>query len=211
MKIRSITARWLISYILMLIIPLIMSSVVYFESNRILESEINRANREVVKKASLSIDNKIEAIERVTSQIAWDARLQNLSYKTEYNYSDYLFDTMLISKDLINYKSNYDFIDELYVYMINEDMGIFPGTSRRNQLLYDLVFDSKGMDYDKWHKMMTEKHSMDTYPVKRIDNSGITHDAIAFISSIPVNSVEDPLVNVVILVDTSKLFNSIAV
>jgi len=57
-KRNSILLSWLISYVLILLIPVIISGYVYSESIRIIEREINNSNTVMLKQIQENIDKK---------------------------------------------------------------------------------------------------------------------------------------------------------
>jgi two-component system response regulator YesN len=63
-KKRSIKYPWLLSYITLLIIPILISIVVYFVSSKVLEGEIGKANNSLLKQVQYEIDSRLKDIEK---------------------------------------------------------------------------------------------------------------------------------------------------
>lgn len=205
----SIILKWLISYAFILVIPILISSIAFFQTNKILKGEINKASQALTNQIGQSIDKQLEEIEKFINIIVWDDRVNSLSRKTSSIYSDYLFDTYKIAQQLNSYQSSFSIPDDFYIYFANERLGVFANKIAEVDYLYAWVHSSTGLDYDQWQALITSKHSFTAIPLKRKDTFSETHDSIAFITSLPVPQNEVPLANFLLFVDKSKFIESV--
>ena len=67
---RSVIVTWLISYISVLLIPIIISGILSQQPGTSLESEVNRANNSALEQMEQAIDNSLRGIERLSLEIA---------------------------------------------------------------------------------------------------------------------------------------------
>ena len=78
-KNRSIRISWLLSYLLIPLVPIMMSVIVYFESSKTLEGEINRANSSMLIQASQALESRFGDIIRLNTEIAWNPVIMYLT------------------------------------------------------------------------------------------------------------------------------------
>lgn len=128
-KNRSILISWLISYISILLIPIIISGFVYRESTKIVEREINNNNVIMLRQIQGIIDKKMADVERLSLQVAWNPKLKSLFYNTKPVGARERFNIAQVQKDLFIYKVANGYIDELYVYLHGSDMVVSSSTS----------------------------------------------------------------------------------
>lgn len=99
-KNRSILISWLISYISILLIPIIISGFVYRESTKIVEREINNNNVIMLRQIQGIIDKKMADVERLSLQVAWNPKLKPLFYNTKPVGARERFNIAQVQKDL---------------------------------------------------------------------------------------------------------------
>ncbi|MDQ1911563.1 hypothetical protein RAC89_14125 [Paenibacillus sp. GD4] len=71
---------WMSSYAFILAIPMIISILVYFQSGRIIENEINRANTALLKQVQQVMDSRIKEVERFSMRLAFNPQINGLMY-----------------------------------------------------------------------------------------------------------------------------------
>jgi hypothetical protein len=121
-KKRSVFLSWLVSYLIILIVPVLFSITVYNESEKIIHNEINRANAAILKQVQQSIDSRMSSIESMAMDLALNNRIKAVLYPksidTFYRYQ--LIE--IISKELRYNNIANDFIDTSYIYLKNSNI-----------------------------------------------------------------------------------------
>ncbi len=74
--INTVYISWLVSYISILLIPVIISGVVYLMSINIVSSEFTRANTALLTQVQQAIDTRLRNIERLSLEIFWNPKVQ---------------------------------------------------------------------------------------------------------------------------------------
>ncbi|TVQ20925.1 MAG: hypothetical protein EA382_14245, partial [Spirochaetaceae bacterium] len=62
--------RWLISYVVVLLVPITVGIVIYFQANRLVTYESHRANELVIAEVGRTIDGVLEDAERLSWQVS---------------------------------------------------------------------------------------------------------------------------------------------
>ena len=75
LKNRSIFQRWLLSYFSILVIPLIISNIVFINTENIVQQEVKRANTALLKQMQQTVDARIQEIGTLSFQIGMSPNL----------------------------------------------------------------------------------------------------------------------------------------
>lgn len=207
---RSVVITWLLSYLTVLLLPLIISVFVYIVASRTLESEIHEANSSLLKQVREMMDNYFQAMERLNYELTWNVRVQELLYSNKYLSSpkDFNYDLYQISQDMKPFQSAYSLVDMFYIHLNKSDTVIMPSLVREGEYAYDLLHQSKELSYDKWIATLDQKDYRGFIPLNRIDDTGKLRKTVALVSAYTMNKSESPATNV-IMVDQDRILSSI--
>ncbi|WP_248928086.1 helix-turn-helix domain-containing protein [Paenibacillus hamazuiensis] len=209
-KRRSIVLKWLFSYIVVLLLPIVINVVVYYESSKTLESEIHQANSSLLKQVKEDMDNQFRNMERLNFELTWNLKVQDMLYSNKYDsYPNELpYDQYQVTQDMKVYKSAYPSIDDFYMYIGSQDAVLLPGTRRDSDLAYKLLVDYKALTFEQWKGLMRQRELRGFMPIVRLDEEGKPRKAIAYVSSYPGRTSDQTVATNVILVDRSRLIKS---
>ncbi len=208
-KKNSVLISWLISYISVLLIPIIISTVVYMESANIIEKEITRSNQFLLKQVQQAIDGKKADIERLSLQIAFNPRLQGLMYVKEPYREHHHFTLNQILQDFRIYKLANAYIDDFFVYLHFGNVVINP------QSVYDMKFFDNNIQntdrirYAQWQELQSTSHIKNYTLMEVKDTRAKVRQNIAYIHSLPWVDPQEAVATLVILLDESKFLDSI--
>jgi YesN/AraC family two-component response regulator len=207
---RSVVLTWLISYLTILLLPLIVSVFVYFVSSRTLESEIHQANRSLLSQVQEVMDNHFEAMERLNFELTWNINVQDLLYSNKYEAhpAEFNYDTYFIAKNMTNYESAYTLVDEFYLYVKQRDIVIMPSKVRTGDYSYNMLHSGKSPTYAQWYDLVNQNDYHGFVPMERIDDNGKVRRTVAYISSYTLGKSLSPATNV-IMVDQNRILGAI--
>jgi two-component system response regulator YesN len=206
---RSVVLTWLISYLTMLLLPLIISIFVYAISSQTLKSEIHQANDALLSQVREVMDDHFLSMQRLNFELTWNLRVQELLYSNKYlaHPEEYNYDLYQISQDMKPYESAYTQIDLFYLYVKSSGMAILPGRVRDGSSAYDLVHASSTFSYDRWKSIVNQKNFRGFLPMVRNLN-GEVRKTVAYFSNYSLNSNDSPAANV-IMIDQSRILGAI--
>ena len=72
---KSIVFSFLITYLLILFVPISIGFIIYAKSSQIIEEEINRANAAVLKQLQQNVDKRLDDALRLSTDIALDPKI----------------------------------------------------------------------------------------------------------------------------------------
>lgn len=60
---KSVAYKWIVSYAVIMLIPLIVSAIIYLQTKQIVEYEIERAGHAMLKQMQNTVDSEIDQAE----------------------------------------------------------------------------------------------------------------------------------------------------
>lgn len=127
---RSVIVTWLISYITVLLVPVLINGVIYMVTWNVVETEVNRSNEAVIKQMEQAIDNHLKGIERLSVEMALNKRLAGFIHAGSPLTDNDHYELIGIAGDLGVYKVANDFIDQIYIYSKTAIRSYHPANAR---------------------------------------------------------------------------------
>ncbi|NHN29362.1 helix-turn-helix domain-containing protein [Paenibacillus agricola] len=207
---RSVLLTWLLSYLAVLLLPVIMSVIVYTQSSKALENEINQANQSLLMQVREVMDNQFEAMERLNFELRWNVRIQQFLYSDKYQLfpNEYLYDLHQITQDLLLYRTSYSLIDLFYIYLADSNKVLLPDVYREAPFAYDLMHKSNTFPYSEWNRIVSQTNAKGFIPMDRIDEAGKIRSTVAYVSSYAIEKGKSSATNV-IMIDQSRILRAI--
>jgi AraC-like DNA-binding protein len=128
---------------------MIISLIVYSQSSEALKSEIHRANDSMLRQVRYTIDTQIDLMKRLTMEITWNAKLQDLMYSSK-TPGDAQFTAYQLVKEFRMYQTSYASIDEFYVTWDQEAAVLRSGNVRDVETAFKTMHDTGTMNYEQW-------------------------------------------------------------
>ncbi|OCT11779.1 hypothetical protein A8709_28320 [Paenibacillus pectinilyticus] len=207
---QSIVLTWLISYIVVLLLPVAIGLLLYVESNRTLKEEIQQANDSLLKQVREVMDNQFKAMEQLNFEITWNVNVQELLFSNKYETypKDYPYDAYQITKNLSLYKTSYPLIDSFYIYLNKDQSVLLPTTVRSINFAYQTLHMSNEFSFASWQSIMTRTNFKGFIPMYRIGDDNALRKTVAYVSTYPAEHGQ-PLATNVIMVDQSRILGAI--
>ncbi len=205
-KHRSVIFTWLLSYLGILMMPILISIVVNHESQKMLESEIHRANDALLEEVRVIIDSQFDNVVRLTSELMWNPSIRAFMYSNYYKTNEFRYDLYITAKNMGLYQSLYPFVKNYYVFWREGDIVLLPGVYRDSKLAYNTINESGNISYDLWMELLNSKHEGRFLKIKGNDSE---LDTLAYIHSFKGENTERPPGTIVVDLDTAKLLDVI--
>lgn len=160
MKKSKVFLQMFISYIFILIMPILLAAILYGYTLHIVRSQAEEMNMNILKMIRQEIDYELSNLYKVGSKIATDDRIQYLSGKEKFNASDQ-FDLYKVFLELDSLCSSEDFISEMFVVLNNTQKVISNNGNMSNELFYSLYYENESLSFEAYKSYMKEKHHGD--------------------------------------------------
>lgn len=198
---------WLISYVSVLVVPMIISVILYIFSDNVISGEINKANEASMSQLQQIIDDNLKNIKKISIDIGWDDKV--VSYmRTKEPLNPLYKSTMVeIIRNMKLQVTSNKLINFSYIYFKNSNSILSTNASNDIKDVYEFYHKSEKFLFEDWKKLIEGIHTWDYKILSRVVNVGKTTETIAFMQTLPVEYPSMNLGNVVILVDKEQFSN----
>ncbi len=197
---KSILFGWLLSYLLILAVPLVVTFLTQARTAAILEREITDAHLIVLKRIRERMDAQVETAWRLTQEVALNPRLAALTRGfTPPPPGGYAVYEM--SRDLRTYRALYASIEDLYIYLPRIDSILSAAGLVDARTYHTTYLDERGISFDAWHRevALARKGDFVLFEPEAAAEGG----SIVYMQSTPLFA-SDPDANVVISLSKSS-------
>ena len=118
---RSVIVTWIFSYLSVLLVPIVISIILYSATHSLVEKEINRANELLLTQIELSIDSKLKGLEQLSLEAALNKNIVSFTNVEKPLSDDQYFQLFNIAENLRTYQNANDYIEQIYVMYPNSD------------------------------------------------------------------------------------------
>ncbi|HHW48913.1 MAG TPA: helix-turn-helix transcriptional regulator [Clostridiaceae bacterium] len=204
-KRNKVFISWLRSYVIVLVIPLIIGSLLYVQSIKIIDEEVNKVHQASLGQMKTLLDSSLVEIERISSALSLDNRVRGLMYKKTGLTPDHVYSLYELQKYMSYLKLSNSNIEGIYIYFRDSDY-ILSDFKRVTSDDYDDIIRSEfGMDTAQWLEMMHSGVTDDYRIIKVDDGNGQISSKVVYIRPVPGIDFKSPSAKVAILMDGAKL------
>src|SRR5665647_1718858 len=169
-KKRSIKYPWLISYATLLIIPMLISVLVYIVSSNVLEGEISKANNSLLKQVQYEIDSRLKDIEKSAFEISINPSVKELAFMDNNLEEGQQFNTVM--KDLSVFKITNPYLDNIYLFKTDSQSALSYNTFLPNGVFMDRLLRYEGTTESQWQQILNNKQLNEFIPILGKNSNG---------------------------------------
>ncbi|WP_438447300.1 AraC family transcriptional regulator [Gorillibacterium sp. sgz5001074] len=206
---RSVAMTWLLSYILVLFVPIAINLAVYWQTEKTVENQIKRGNDTLLLQMQEAVDNEVSGIRRLVSQIYANEKVQNLFYSNKANRGDYRFDLYEILQDLKGIRSAYSMYEEFYIYWSDGGRVIMPTVYKPADEAYADLYQGGNLSFTQWLGKVNSINRREFILTSRRTEEGALREYATYISSFPADSNDQPAGSIVIMLNAEQLLKII--
>lgn len=197
---------FLISYVLILFIPMVTGFISYYVSSDIIKSSSLEASAMMLNQSKDVLDRRMEEVENITRQLSLD---QELNYVLNQQVDVDHYDVYALWKSWRNtaaYSLTNTFLEDFYIYLNNYHAIFTPsGVYVRPDDYFDL-YHYEDVNPIQWKQgLLGNIHRRETLPSKPFIGNGKKSNVITYLQSIPFDSFQHSLGTAVILIDENEI------
>ncbi|WP_212983972.1 helix-turn-helix domain-containing protein [Paenibacillus cineris] len=204
---RSVIVTWLISYITVLMVPILISIVLYFITYQQVKTETNRSNALLLEQMEMSIDSKLKGLEQLSLEIALNRNISSFSSVDPPLSDAQYYDLFQISESLRTYKNANDYIEQIYVMYTNSDTVISTYDHMNRQGLFQKLRQQDDTSFEQWNSLFERKY-VNGYTPMTFWDGGTSTPVVVFARSLVFNTPGQPPAIVLFVMKDSKLIES---
>ena len=208
-KKRSVIFAWLLSYVIILIIPISFAILIYIQASRLLEQEISQSNSFLLKRVQQYMDSLLVDVERLNYEIMFNPNLQALRQHRGQLGDEQHYTVYQTVGDFKLYKISNSSIDRFFIYFPASDLILSDSTSTDSRTFYQSYYSQGDFTYREWLRyLQLDYEGKYTSPpaLGPISSNAFGGDVIAFARSLSITNTNksDTVANLFILLDKSR-------
>ncbi|MFD0959685.1 helix-turn-helix domain-containing protein [Paenibacillus chungangensis] len=200
---RSIFVKWLLSYLLILLIPISVSVVVMTQAEKIVDNEVKRTNSALIEQTRQVADAQLKDWAVLHQLLVLDSKVNGFLGATNPLTEFERYNVVQLSKQLKTLYSAHLSLYDIYLYFHESEMIISPSGTYKAQVLYEQIHRYEGMSFSEWkQQVLIQAHHQQVVPMT-VHLGGSREKALLLSRSVP--SRLDAGATLVLVVAESKL------
>jgi two-component system response regulator YesN len=209
MKKQSVFYSLLITYLLVLIIPVFIGGVAYILVGSVVEKEINEANASLIKHVRDLVDSRLRDVEQLSVQIALSGRI-NSAITSDRRFEELdSFSYYKIIEEMKSFGVNKYYISDYYVYLKNTEVILSQYSRFDAKQYFDYYWNKLTISYEEWIEILKNNHRREFILLGVNNKTGEEHETLVYMQSLPISDPQELSATTVIEIDGNKLKNSL--
>ncbi|MGE5550443.1 MAG: helix-turn-helix domain-containing protein [Bacteroidota bacterium] len=184
---RGVFLNFLISYIAILILPIvIIGSVVYGRILRQVEDDVRKSNQMMLSQVAQVMDLRIQELGLLAGQVSLNSRVLDFLLRPSEG-PDEILKIMGLLKEIGIFQAPNRFISSLNVYSIKADAIVSRQGRYTPAFFYESVAHPIGIDYEQWLVQLKKTHYGSVFAQDYISQEGQLRRYLTYMQSLPTN------------------------
>lgn len=195
----SVFRKFLISYVIILVIPSIGGYMSYLTSISVTQSISIENGVTQLEKGQEILERRMAEVEGFTRQLAVNQELNVLM--NERDNETNVYGIWRAMENVLTFGQTNDFLQNYYIYLANYNLILTPGSSYRPNHYY-ADFHYTDLSLEEWmNQVLKQTHRSEIKPLSSYVSRGQQTSVITYMQSLPLDSFNDssPAVAVVVI------------
>lgn len=203
-KVRPFTA-FLLSYLLVLSLPLSVGLVAYFDVLRTVERGERDSNRALLAKTANALDARIRDVDRMTLILGNDAMVRRFALEGPVRDGDtYALSELL--RHLSLFRDSLEYVQSYYIYFRNSGRIVSRDTAFVLPSFYEDHYRFGALDYPAWRDLfLVRRHASDMLPADDVVMEAASARLVTRIRSFPAVPGDNPTIVVWAHLDAARI------
>jgi two-component system response regulator YesN len=208
-KFSRVFRRFLISYILILIIPSIAGYMSYRTSIAVTQSMSIENSVTQLQKSKEILERRMAEVEGFTRQLAINQDLNILMSETSADEKSNVYGIWKMMRDVLTFGQTNDFLQHFFIYLNNYNVILTPGSAYYRPEHYYEDFHYNDLSLAEWKRTILGKtHRSEIMPLRSFVNNGTPTSVITYMQSLPLDSFNgSSRAIVVVIIDQKTISN----
>ena len=194
LEMKSVVFAWMVSYLVILIIPIIISIVVFFNIEHIIEEEVLTSNTYMLEQIRREADNILDEVRKTYTDLTFDYNINRVlnfqgSLTDEQYYQIYMAQEVVKRLKLANI-----YLGDTAVYLQKSDMVISYNSISDSRTYYNIYFKDSGLTYGQWLDQVTAYYDNPAYvSVRKLNDKQQVREQIMCLKSVGYEQTSEML------------------
>ena len=204
-KNKSVIHKWLLSYILILIIPLLIFLGSISQFLNVYKNEIKHSNSLILEQARIQMDQVLYEANSFVAEISIEpmiTKLLTMEKRSDVTAYDLYDTTLILNRLLLTKNEEFQFL----IHLLRPDITVSNLSYNSGSEYFNIYLSQTGLDKSTWDNLIQKKYSKPHYfAYEYVRPSGETRNRIAIISPLMVAKYPGMYANIVVFIDEDNL------
>lgn len=203
---RSVIFRWLVSYSLVLFLPMLIVVAVLFQTKAMMDDEVVDTNRFILDRTVDNIETNLSDIKHICAGLVMDNRINLLFSKRNFGDESWEYSIYKATQALNNRVATNKSTTKYFIYLNNSDMVLIPGAVYTQRVFYENYFMSDEYSFEEWQTDMKSYYN-GQYKIVYYKNEKSLKRCVLYIRSIPLSSEDKVNANICAVIEIEDFVN----
>lgn len=195
----KIITKFMLYYILVLIIPVVMSTAIHRKTIDLIEKNSIESNISHLRQSVSTINARMNEIEIIARRLQWNPKLRRFMYVREPFRGKRTYQTLLTRKELYDYTMTNNFILDYYVFFKNSNLVLASDRTYKIDDFYENCFKYHDINFNEWYDLLFSRYNQQQYlPEQKVTICDKTYTVITYIQSIGYPKASDAVASILI-------------
>ncbi|MDQ6419875.1 helix-turn-helix domain-containing protein [Paenibacillus sp. LHD-117] len=206
---RSVFVKLLLSFMCILMIPVVIGALLYGRMEQALIDNAYESNQALLQQTRLTVDSRMNEVDQLTAQIAFDPMLQMFLYEenNRSNINNYTYIELI--KNLKRYRTLSPFIDDYFVYLKESDRIVTTTIRTDMETFFRYINEYQNRSINEISEMLSSYHLRTYLPSEPIQYDQMRRNMITSISSLPMGDDSEVRGSLVVMIDEAQLLGQL--
>lgn len=201
---RAITLRFLLPYMLVLLIPLIIGMITHNKMVTVMEEESTNSNIRILEQSKDTLDRRLQEIDSIVNQLINKQSIVNFQTVVNPFAGITTYKTLEASRELYDYKLSNNFIYDYYIYYNKSRFVLSANMSYAFDSFYNNMYSYEDMSAKEWEETLATRYFNKQYlPSKPMMIKNKPRSMVTYVQSLGITQV--PRGAVVVLIDNEQI------
>jgi hypothetical protein len=201
-------SRWLWSYAIVLLIPIIVMAVTHLQTQRVIEDEISKANSALLSQLQQEIDNYIDYTYRLSEVISLNPKVSSLiRSQKEIGTAERISIVQLLA-EFKAYNITKRYVSGFYIYFHEGDFVLTDSSYYETDMFVQQHLSPMGVSLEQWRGYLMQMHKGSFSTLREF--GGERKGTIMQTQSLPLQLGSVPLATLAIELNEEQLMSSIS-
>ncbi|MBS4179370.1 helix-turn-helix domain-containing protein [Lederbergia citrea] len=198
--------KFLLSYILILIIPLLASFLIYQISVLKFKERAMDTSKSLLNQTINVIDQKNDDVEKFVYQMSLNPDVKQLMYRNSNTDKNVSYDIYKVRDSLSPYLYTSTFFRNFYIYFNQIDVIVSPESAFIRPKDYYNIHKYNALSFEDWNKSINKTYLSRYYlPATEVKMGKNKESIITYVQSIPFDSKANPKANIVMMINEKEI------
>ncbi len=198
---------WVLSYVFIAFFPVLIGSYVYIKSVETIHHEVYKMEYMSLQQLKSILDGKFEELDRTISNITLNQDIKLLMSSQEPFEPKDILRIIIAQKDLSKFILSNSNIEEMYVYLNNEETIFTSAYKYSSRDIKDICQREFFLSYDEFNRLVNKRNYRYLRILKSVTANGVERNKVVIMQSLYLNNLSNPSGTLIISLDGKKFIN----